>query len=384
MSPDKEAKAQCRMKNGGLTVRLLICAGGTGGGVYPALAVHNALTSQNPGTEVLWVGGEGGMEEELVKRAGIPYRSIPAAGVHGVGLRALPGNVAKLTRGVLASRRILREFKPDVLFFTGGFVAAPMAVAGMNIPTVLYVPDIEPGMALKFLARFADVVTVTAADSNRYFGRPERIVLSGYPLRSDLSGWSRETAFSHFGLDASLSTLLVTGGSKGARSINMAVLKHLTELLGVAQVIHITGSLDWQMVEDAAQKLPAQLKSRYHIMPYLHEMGAALAAADLVLSRAGASTLGEYPLFGLPAVLVPYPYAWRYQKVNADFLAGRNAAVILQDELLNDKLLSVLKDLLLNKHQLEAMRAAMVKISHPNAADAIASQLLKQAGGQPL
>jgi len=130
--------------------------------------------------------------------------------------------------------------------------------------------------------------------------------------------------------------------------------------------------------------LPAQLKSRYHAMPYLHEMGAALSAADLVLSRAGASTLGEYPLFGLPAVLVPYPYAWRYQKVNADFLAERNVAVVLQDESLNDGLLIVLKDLLLNKHKLEAMRAAATKLSHPNAAAMIASQLLELAGGQHL
>jgi UDP-N-acetylglucosamine--N-acetylmuramyl-(pentapeptide) pyrophosphoryl-undecaprenol N-acetylglucosamine transferase len=261
-----------------------------------------------------------------------------------------------------------------------------MAVAGRNIPTVLYVPDIEPGLALKFLSRFADVVTVTASDSKRYFSRPQRIVLSGYPLRADLSNWSREKAVSHFGLDAACTkpTLLITGGSKGARSINMAVLKHLTQLLGVAQVIHITGSLDWPAVEKAAQELPAQLKSCYHAMPYSHEMGAALAAADLVLSRAGASTLGEYPLFGLPAVLVPYPYAWRYQKVNADFLAERNAAVILQDELLNDKLLSVLTDLLLNKHKLEAMRAAAKKLSRPNAATVIASQLFELAGGQPL
>jgi len=347
-------------------------------------AKHQTLNVERLTFNVLWVGGEGGMEEELVKRAGIPYRSIPAAGVHGVGLHALPGNIAKLIRGVLASLRILREFKPDALFFTGGFVAAPMAVAGMKIPTVLYVPDIEPGLALKFLSRFADVVTVTAADSKRYFQRPERIVLTGYPLRADLLNWSRDQAFSHFGLDASLPTLLITGGSKGARSINMAVLKHLTELLGVAQVIHITGSLDWDTVQKAAQELPEQLKSRYHILPYLHEMGAALSAADLVLSRAGASTLGEYPLFGLPAVLVPYPYAWRYQKVNADFLSERNAAVILQDELLNDKLLSVLKDLLLNKHKLEAMRAAAKKLSQPNAADGIASQLLELAGGQPL
>jgi UDP-N-acetylglucosamine--N-acetylmuramyl-(pentapeptide) pyrophosphoryl-undecaprenol N-acetylglucosamine transferase len=348
--------------------------------------VHSALTSQHPTVETLWVGGEGGMEEELVNRAGISYRSIPAAGVHGVGLHALPGNIAKLTRGVMASRHILREFKPDVLFFTGGFVAAPMALAGRNIPTVLYAPDIEPGLALKFLSRFADVVTVTASDSKRYFSRPERIIFTGYPLRADLSNWSREKAVFHFGLDATRAkpTLLVTGGSKGARSINIAVLKHLNELLDVAQIIHITGSLDWPVVEKAAQELPAHLRSHYHAMPYSHEMGAALAAADLVLSRAGASTLGEYPLFGLPAVLVPYPYAWRYQKVNADFLAERNAAVILQDELLEVKLLNVLKDLLLNKNKLEAMSAAMKKLSHPNAATVIASQLLELAGGQPL
>ena len=325
-----------------------------------------------------------------MNRAGISYRSIPAAGVHGVGLRALPGNIAKLTRGVMASRRILREFKPNVLFFTGGFVAAPMALAGRNIPTVLYVPDIEPGLALKFLSRFADVVAVTASDSKKYFSRPERLVLSGYPLRADLSNWSREKATQHFGLaqppagDSDKPVLLVTGGSKGARSINMAVLKHLNELLNIVQIIHITGSLDWHVIEKAAQKLPAQLQSRYHVMPYSHEMGAALAAADLVLSRAGASTLGEYPLFGLPAVLVPYPYAWRYQKVNADFLTKRNAAVILQDESLEDKLLSVVKDLFLDKNKLEAMRSAMKKLSHPAAASIIASQLVKLAGEQPL
>lgn len=358
--------------------------------MYPALAVHSALTSQHPNVETLWVGGQGGMEGQLVNRAGISYRSIPAAGLHGVGLRALPGNLAKLTGGVIESRRILREFKPDVLFFTGGFVAAPLAVAGRNIPTVLYVPDIEPGLALKFLSRFADRVAVTAPDSKKYFSRPQRLVLSGYPLRADLSNWSREKATQYFGLDSphgavpAKPTLLVTGGSKGARSINMAVLKHLNELLDVAQILHITGSLDWQIIEKAAQDLPAQLQSRYHAMPYSHEMGAALAAADLVLSRAGASSLGEYPFFGLPAVLVPYPYAWRYQKMNADFLAQRNAAVILQDELLEDKLPAVIKDLFLNKNKLGAMRTAMKKLKHSDAASIIASQLVELAGEQPL
>ena len=352
--------------------------------MYPALAVHHALTLRRSDVETLWVGAEGGMEQDLVKRAGIPYRSIPAAGLHGVGARALPANVIKLTRGLLASRRILREFRPDVLFFTGGYVAAPMAVAARKTRILLFVPDIEPGLALRFLARFADRIALTASESRNYFLDAERLVITGYPLRPDLSDWSREKATAHFELDPTAPVLLVTGGSKGARSINMAVLKNLPALLERAQIVHLTGSLDWSVVEKAMSELPLQLRQRYHAVPYSHEMGAALAAADLVLSRAGASTLGEYPFFGLPAILVPYPHAWRYQQVNADHLAERNAAVILQDDFLEGRLLRLVTDLLNNKAKLEAMRAAMRAASQPHAADAIASQLVELAGEHSL
>ena len=319
-----------------------------------------------------------------MKRAGIPYQSIPAAGVHGVGLRALPANIAKLTRGVLASRRILKDFRPDALFFTGGYVAFPMALAGRSIPTLLYVPDIEPGLAIKSAARFADRVAVTAADSKKYFAANKNISVAGYPLRSDLSGWSRQKADQRFGLSGDLPVLLVTGGSKGARNLNNAVLAELPALLEMAQVIHISGALDWPTVESAARTLPKNLANRYHAMPYLHEMGAALAAADLVVSRAGASTLGEYPFFGLPAILVPYPYAWRYQKVNADALAQSGAAMILEDQFMPTKLLPLIKDLIENPAKREAMRAAMRSLAQPDAANAIASQLLELAGETPL
>src|SRR5512138_2728389 len=155
--------------NGGLSVRMLICAGGTGGGVYPALAVHSALMAKAPTLDTLWVGGEGGMEESLVKRLGIPFKSIPAAGVHGVGITALPRNVVTITRGTIAARRILSDFKPDVMLFTGGYVAVPVALAGRSMPSVLYVPDIEPGMALKYLAGMADVIMVTTDESQKFF-----------------------------------------------------------------------------------------------------------------------------------------------------------------------------------------------------------------------
>jgi UDP-N-acetylglucosamine--N-acetylmuramyl-(pentapeptide) pyrophosphoryl-undecaprenol N-acetylglucosamine transferase len=332
-------------------------------------------------SDVLWVGGEGGMEADLVTRQGITFAAIPAAGVHGVGLRALPGNLARLTRGTLASRRLLRSFRPDVLFFTGGYVAVPMAVAGWRVPTLLYVPDIEPGLALQALARFADRIAVTAEASRRFFPKPGLVTVTGYPTRPGLLSWTRAEARRHFNLTDDKPVLLVTGGSKGARSINQAVLANRDALLNRVQVIHLTGGLDWPGVEALAGQLPAHQKANYRAFPYLHDdMGAALAAADLVLSRAGASTLGEYPLFGLPAILVPYPYAWRYQKVNADYLVQRGAAAMLEDAQLMDTLLPTVQALVENPGKLEAMRAAMRGLAAPQAADAIGAQLLALAG----
>jgi undecaprenyldiphospho-muramoylpentapeptide beta-N-acetylglucosaminyltransferase len=346
--------------------------------VYPALAVLQAMQDK---TEVLWVGGEGGMEARLVERANVTFKTIPAAGIHGVGLKTLPGNIIRLARGFFAARRLLIEFKPDVLFFTGGYVAVPMALAGMQLPTALFVPDIEPALALRTLARFADKIALTAQESFHYFKNQAHLILTGYPTRADLNKWTRSDAYRTLNLSSDAPILLVIGGSKGARSINNAVLDNLPALLELAQVIHVTGELEWQTVETRTSGLTEARVSRYHAFPYLHEeMGAALAAADLVLSRAGASTLGEYPLFGLPAVLVPYPYAWRYQKVNADMLVSHGAALMVSDRNLQAELLSIIKELLQNPTRLSAMRIAAKSLSHPHAASEIGQLLFELAG----
>jgi len=316
------------------------------------------------------------MEAQLVERNGIPFKTVPAAGVHGVSLRTLPRNLWQLGRGVFASGRILKEFKPDVLFFTGGYVAVPMALAGRKVPSLLFVPDIEPGLALNTLARFARRIAVSAEDSTRYFNRPERVVLTGYPTRTGLANWTRSQARKSLNLSND-PVLLILGGSKGARSINNAVLAALPELLELAQVIHVSGELDWPVVEAKSRELTPSRAARYHAYPYLHEeMGSALASADLALSRAGASTLGEYPLFGLPAVLVPYPYAWRYQKVNADFLVRHGAAEMLEDASLSDRLLPTVKALLGDPQKLAEMRTAMTRLSRPQAAAEIGNLLI--------
>jgi undecaprenyldiphospho-muramoylpentapeptide beta-N-acetylglucosaminyltransferase len=374
--------------------------------VYPALAVLQALTKESletPGeaaqavpfsagsVEVLWIGGVGGMDRDLVERSGVPFRAIPAAGVHGVGLRTLPANLLQLGRGYLNARRIIRRFQPQVLLFTGGYLAVPVAMAartpmpGMPRPrSLLYVPDIEPGLAIKTVARFADQIATTVEETSAWLPRKAHVVVSGYPLRKEMRAWDREQAGSYFDLQPGLPVLLVFGGSKGARSLNEALWKILPELLTEMQVIHLTGQLDWPQVESIRNALPAEIAPRYHAYAYLHaEMGAAMTIADLVVSRAGASILGELPQFGLPAILVPYPYAWRYQKVNAAYLEGRGAAVVLPDGLLGEKLLEVVRDLIRSSHRRVQMQREMVSLARPQAADCIASLIVGLAENSP-
>jgi UDP-N-acetylglucosamine--N-acetylmuramyl-(pentapeptide) pyrophosphoryl-undecaprenol N-acetylglucosamine transferase len=316
------------------------------------------------------------MEADLVQRAGISFTAIPSAGVHGVGVRAFPGNVMRLVRGTLNARGIIREFQPDVMFFTGGYVSVPIAVAGRKYPIVLFVPDIEPGMALKFLARFANCITVTADESFAFFSKKANVIKTGYPVRPKFNNWNKENGMNKFGLSPNLPVLLVFGGSQGARSINNAMIPILPQLLDRAQVIHISGAKNWKEIEQNLAAIPETLRENYHPFPYLHEeMGAALAAADMVISRAGASVLGEFPHFNLPAILVPYPHAWKYQHVNADYLVRRGAAILMKDSDLNEKLLSIILDLLHAPDKLRTMGQAMSSMANQRAADDIADQI---------
>ena len=333
--------------------------------------------------DLLWVGGEGGIEVDLLDREKIPFTTIPAAGVHGVGLRALPSNLWQIFKGFFAARRVIKDFQPQVMFFTGGYLAVPVALAGRLIGsrnskprTLLYVPDIEPGLALRTLARLSDQIALTVEESMNYFSDTTKLRVTGYPARQDLRTWDIYEARQAFGLNPDLPTLLVFGGSKGARSINRALIALLPELLASMQIIHISGHLDWQEVKAAKAKLSGEQDSRYHAYPYLYEeMGAALSVADLVISRAGASVLGEFPLFGLPAILVPYPHAWRYQEVNARFLERKGAAQVLYDDELSAQMLTTVIDLMSDRNRRENMRLAMLSLATPHAAESIADLL---------
>lgn len=346
--------------------------------MYPALAIHQAI--ENKIERTLWVGGQGGMEFDIISRLDIPFTTIPAAGIHGVGIRHLPANLWKLFKGISESRKIVRQFNPDVILYSGGYVAAPMAIAAQKVPSVLYVPDIEPGFALKFLAKFASKIALTSQTSKVFFNNQSKLFVTGYPTRSDLKPISKNEALERLNLLENLPIIFFFGGSKGARSINRALAKFLPDLLKKSQVIHITGQLDWNEVKENSKNLHPELLRNYHVFSYLHEeMAAAFSVADLVVSRAGASTLGELPLFGTPAILIPYPYAWRYQKVNAQYLVDHEAAILVNDQDLDAELYKTIETLLKNPQKLLALKTAMQSLYQPDAAIKIGELIMTSA-----
>lgn len=363
---------------------LFISAGGTGGGIYPALSVTEALRERAPHADLHFIGSKTGIENELVPRQGwAGFHSVPSGALHGVGRIRQLVSLAKILRGAWQAWRLAGKYRPCALFLTGGWATFPAALGCWlrGVPIVVYVPDIEPALGVKVISRFARLVLTPVPESARYFARNVRVEAVGYPLRRALLSADRETAQAHFELDPQRQTLLIFGGSLGARSLNTALAAILPDLLAEGvQVLHISGKADWQAVQARRAALSADLQAHYHAFPYLHEtMGLALAAADLVVCRAGASVLGELTHFGLPSILVPYPHAWRYQKVNADWLVARGAALRLEDERLASDLLPTVRSLLSDSARLHAMREASRSAAMPNAAERIAERLLSVA-----
>jgi UDP-N-acetylglucosamine--N-acetylmuramyl-(pentapeptide) pyrophosphoryl-undecaprenol N-acetylglucosamine transferase len=349
--------------------------------VYPALAVADWLaTNMLPSPGLRWVGSAGGVEAGLSARAGIPFEGIPAGGLRGKNPLALLGGLWSLLGGFRQARRLVAAFRPDVLLVTGGYVCVPVALAARlaGVPLLIYLPDMRPGLAIQILARLAERVAVTAPPATRHF-RPAQAVVTGYPVRCELFERSPAEARARLGLsgeDDHLPVLLVFGGSQGARSINQAVSRGLEKLLEAAHVIHISGQRDAGWTQERRAGLPAGLQVRYHLHAYLHEeMIDALLAADLAVSRAGASTLGEFPAAGLPAVLVPYPYAGAHQWENANYLVEAGAAVAIADAALAEALVPTVLNLLSDANRRAKMRQAAQSLAQPDAARHIAGLL---------
>lgn len=286
-----------------------------------------------------------------------------------------------MIRGAAQCAEIIRAFRPQVTFVTGGYVAAPAVWASWRarVPVLIYLPDLTPGQAIRLTSRLADRVAVSFPEVARYFS--DKAVVTGYPVRRALLKADKAAARQALGLSNEDPVLLVFGGSRGARSINRALTAALPQLLPRCQVVHVSGWLDWPWVQEVADRLPDGLRGRYHPYVYLHdEMPQALAAADLAVTRAGASTLGEFPVCGLPSILVPYPFAGQHQDANAAYLAQRGAALIIPDGELDRRLAPVVLQLLDAPKERHAMAQAAARLARPDAARNIALELCHLAG----
>jgi undecaprenyldiphospho-muramoylpentapeptide beta-N-acetylglucosaminyltransferase len=363
---------------------ILIAAGGTGGGIYPALAVAEALRRVAPETKMHYVGSVGGMEDKLVPRQLVDsYQSVYAGPVHSVGLVRTITSLLKIAVGMVQALALVLRLRPQVMFMTGGFATLPVAAACwlLRVPIIIFLPDIEPALTIKVISRLARLVLTATNDSVGYFPKSMTVNQIGYPLRADLMKATREAGIAHFKLDPARKTLLITGGSRGSRNINEAIGDIVPDLIADGwQLIHISGELDAQQVSDRRDTLLEEQKAHYQVYSYLHDdMGLAEAAADLVVSRAGASILGEYPFFGLPSILIPLAFAWRYQRTNAEWLASRGAAIRIDDHKVKTELLPAIRKLATDAEALAQMGKAAVALARPEAADLIAMAILSMA-----
>jgi UDP-N-acetylglucosamine--N-acetylmuramyl-(pentapeptide) pyrophosphoryl-undecaprenol N-acetylglucosamine transferase len=330
---------------------------------------------------MLYVGAEGEIEEMLVPRTNIPLETIKGGGLHGVRLSRFVRNLLRLGRGLFQAWRIIARFWPDVVFLTGGYVSVPVGLVAWlrRRPIVVYLPDVEPGRAIKLLSRVATRVAVNVEASARYIS-PQKMVVTGYPLRPEfhrVRAAGKQTAKAYFGIPDSEKVVLFFGGSRGAQRINQALGVILERVLTHVHVVHISGQLDAETCRKLRAALPEDAQARYHLFDYMHDIAQAFAAADLVVARAGAATLAEFPFFGLPAILVPYPFAWRYQKVNADYLAGRGAAIRLDDANMTEQLWPTIWELIRDEDRLQQMSANAHSLAKPDAASNLAG-LLKE------
>lgn len=372
------------------SMKVLVCAGGTGGGIYPALAAVSELENEGlQRNQVLWIGTQGEMEETLIARYGIQLRTIRGGAIVGVPLQTSIRNTIKLTWSIGTASKLIRHFRPDVMFMTGGYMSPPVALAAWlhRVPIGIFLPDVEPGSSIKAVLPLAKRIACTT-DGSRPYVRAEKMVVTGYPVRPEIrkaAHLTKEEALAKFNLHPDRSTLFVFGGSRGALNINRALMSALPELLKQLQVIHISGSLTWPEVESNAQQLSAEMRTWYRLFPYLHDdMGSAFRAADLVVARAGASMLGEGPAFGVPAILVPLTFAWRYQKVNADYLTERGAAIQLTDDRLADELLPTVLALLQDKARLLKMSKAAKALDIPEATSRLARFITSLGEGKAI
>jgi UDP-N-acetylglucosamine--N-acetylmuramyl-(pentapeptide) pyrophosphoryl-undecaprenol N-acetylglucosamine transferase len=359
------------------TYRILISGGGTGGHIYPALAIANAWMDKHPDSEILFVGAQGKMEMQKVPEAGYSIKGLPVAGLQRKLTFANLSFPIKLWRSLRMASKIVKEFQPQLVVGVGGYASGPVLYAAQNkgIPTLLQEQNSYAGLTNKLLAKKAAKICVAYPDMERFFPK-EKLKLTGNPVRKDLLDLAgkREKGIQVFGLDGNRKTVLVLGGSLGARTLNQAMLKHMVDLEKEGyQVLWQSGKFYFKDMELALEKAGL---THIHLLEFIREMDLAYAAADVIVSRAGALSVSELCLVGKPVIFIPSPnVAEDHQTKNANACVKQDAAVLLTDADAVANFKEYIDDLLQHEDKAQALATAIKKLAMPDAADALVHEL---------
>lgn len=362
-------------------MRMIITGGGTGGHIYPALALARYIRKSDPSAQLLYIGSAEGLERKIVPAAGFDLETIPASGF-GKNLRRLGPFTRDLGRGLTRARRIMAAFNPDVVFGTGGYVSAPVVLAALlaRRPAAVHEQNALPGLANRVFAPLVQRVCLSFEESRSAFLRRSRTVFTGNPRASEVVAMDRTTAQKLLKIDPSLRTILVYGGSRGALKINEVIVDFLKAglLPRAVQLLYITGEIYYGQVKEQLGLLPREVR----LYPYLDEMPAALAAADMVITRSGATTLAEITALGLPAILIPSPNVVNnHQYYNARLLEKEGAALLIEEKDFNPyRLRRELDRLRAEPALLKRMTSAGAKLGVPDAASRLYRCLCEIAG----
>ncbi len=367
-------------------MRIIVSGGGTGGHIYPALTLIRTIQEKAPDTEFLYVGTKHGLEADIIPKEGLPFETVDLQGFERHLTLSNFKRAGKALRGVVKAARIVKKFRPDAAVGTGGYVCGPILLAAslMNVPSLIQEQNVVPGITNRILSKFVSQIATGSKAALKNFPAG-KAVWTGNPIRREVLSASREEGIASFGFDGARPVVLVSGGSRGARSINHAMVSVLKEAQDHPEVqyLHVTGKLEHEDILQRMRDAGVDLEKAGHIrvVPYLYNMPQAMAMADIAVFRAGATGIAELTARGIPSILVPYPYASEnHQEHNARELMEAGAAhMILNKDLTGEVLQSALKDLLAAPEKRKKMAAASKAMGRPRAAEEIADMILELA-----
>lgn len=381
-------------------MRIILTGGGTGGHIYPAIAIGQAIKKEWADAEFLYIGTGNGMEAKIVPEMGFDFKTVDAMGLKRSFSFESVKTFFKVLKGLQQAGAIINRYQPQLVIGTGGYVCLPVvwAAARKGIPAIIHEQNAMPGLTNKFLAGKVNRVLLTFAESKQYFSAKngDKYIVTGLPVRPAIFSITKEEGYKQYGLADNYPTLLVVGGSRGARSINKAMIEVYKRLLDEGyiskksakkgprirllskprlQIIHSTGPADYEEVTQSVKDMGIELGNSGNIIirPYLHDMEYALACADLCVGRAGAAFISEMTAKGIPGILIPYPYATEnHQEYNANSLVRQGAAeMILDSRLTGENLYQAILGILFDPNKKNKMSQLSKTAGKPDAVEKI-------------